>query len=425
MIQRTDAPVAAATPTRARPPWRAAFSSLQQYPGFRLLWLSTLFISGGNRIQQVTIGWLAYQMTESALQVGAVTGLRALPLLFGPMAGVLADRVERRKMLLANHAYLSIVSVGFAILVLLDIHQVWHLYAFTLLTGVSWSLSHPVRQALVANSVPREALMNAVALNSMAFNSSRILGPAIGGGLIALAGPGVNFLVQGLVFALVFVVILPFRPLYASDPSRAARSSALSSLRDGFRYVVKDHVLMAAMSATLLSTLFITSFTMALMPVYAAEVVGTGPGGLGLLFTAMGVGGLSGALLVAAMGNIRRTGVVALGAMALAGFAIIIFSQVTMLWLAMGVLGVVGVFQVLALTSNNTIVQLTTPDELRGRVLGIYMLDMGMIPLGALMAGTLAEFLGAPTALLVGGAMALALAGLVMVVAPKYRALRM
>ena len=154
-------------------------------------------------------------------------------------------------------------------------------------------------------------------------------------------------------------------------------------------------------------------------------MVGTGPGGLGLLFTAMGVGGLLGALFVAAMGNIRRKGVVALGAMALAGFGVIIFSQVTVLWLAMGVLGVVGVFQVLALTSNNTIVQLTTPDELRGRVLGIYMLDMGMIPLGALMAGALAEFWGAPTAVFVGGATALALAGLVTVVAPKYRALRM
>ena len=423
MTQRTDAPVASVAPPRHRASWRQTFSSLR-YPGFRLLWTSTLLISGGNRIQQITIGWLAYNITGSALHVGAVTGLRAMPLLFGPLIGVVIDRVDRRRLLLICHAYLAVISVGFAVLILLDLHRMWHLYAFTLLTGVVWSFTHPVRQALVANAVPREALMNAVALNSMAFNASRVLGPAIGGALIALVGPGYNFLIQGLAFALVFLVIIPFRPIQASDFSRNVRASVLSNLWQGFRHVAHDPILLAAISATVISTLFLTSFVVSLMPVYAAEVVKTGPGGLGLLYTAIGAGGLVGTMFVASMGNIQRKGVTVLVAVTALAAGVIIFSQVSVFWLALGLLMGIGFFQMIHMTTNNTIVQLTTPDELRGRVLGIYMMDMGMIPLGGLMGGLLAQLFSAPTALLLGGATGMFFIALTALSVPKYRALR-
>ena len=149
-------------------------------------------MSSGTWIQQVTLGWLAYEMTGSPVQVSIVLGLRALPMLGAPIAGVVADKFDRRIVLLLDQSYLALLAIVFAVILQWGVVQVWHLHAFSFLTGAGWALNNPLRQSLVANSVPRDRLMNAIALNSMAFNSMRMVGPGIAGGMIALLGPEVK-----------------------------------------------------------------------------------------------------------------------------------------------------------------------------------------------------------------------------------------
>ena len=145
-------------------------------------------MSGGTWIQQITLGWLAFEMTNSPLQVSVVLGLRALPMLAAPVAGVIADIFDRRKFLLFDQTYLALLAFGFSLIILFELEEIWHLYVFSFLTGAGWGMMNPLRQTLVANSVPRSALTNAIALNSMAFNSMRMIGPGIAGIMIAMFG---------------------------------------------------------------------------------------------------------------------------------------------------------------------------------------------------------------------------------------------
>src|SRR5687767_13321984 len=193
------------------------FSSLR-HPHFRRLWFTTLVNAGSNWLQQVTLGWLAYDTTDSALVAGLTFGLRALPsLVIGPIGGVLGDRFERKRGLQINSGYMMVLSLLFALLLAFGEVQTWHILLYTLLQGTGQALVQPVRQALVSNTVPREDLMNAIALNSLANTSMRVVGPAVAGGLIALSGPAVNFGIQSLAYVFVFVMILPLKAPYTSD----------------------------------------------------------------------------------------------------------------------------------------------------------------------------------------------------------------
>ena len=159
-----DEPSQTATtqPPKPRSAWAHTFDAMQ-YPDFRLLWFATVFIAGGVWLQQVTLGWLAYDLTKDPLQVGIILGVRSAPLLLAPLTGTLADRLDRRKMLLVDQSFVAALVLGFSVVLFLGMQQVWHLYVFAALFGMLWSINNPVRQTLVATSVPREALMNGVA----------------------------------------------------------------------------------------------------------------------------------------------------------------------------------------------------------------------------------------------------------------------
>ena len=406
--------------------WAQTFEALH-YRNYRLLWTSTLLISGGNWLQQVTLGWLAYELTRSPLQVGIIMGLRTLPLLLSPLAGVLADRFERRKILLIDQAFLVVLALAFATLLLLKREEAWHLYVFATLVGFAWAMNNPVRQALVANSVPRSSLMNAVALNSVAFNSMRTIGPAIGGFFIVFLGPGANFLLQAALYVLVFVMMVPYRPAYATADHRDARgTSMVRSLREGFSYVAHEPTTLVITLVTLLMTLTMMSFVMNQLPVYAAEILGAGEGGVyGLLLMSMGIGGLAGTLLMARFGSFERKGLLVILAVVGSGLAILVLSQVSVLWQAMVVLVVQQAFIMVVMTTNNTIIQTITPDEIRGRVIGVYMMEIGMMPLGGVTAGAIASRYGVDTAFMVGATAGLVGIGLFGALVPKFRHLRL
>ena len=405
--------------------WAGTFSALR-YRNFRLLWFGTLCMSSGTWIQQVTLGWLAYEMTGSPVQVSIVLGLRALPMLGAPIAGVIADKFDRRIVLLLDQSYLALLAIVFAVLLQLGFVQIWHLHAFSFFTGVGWALNNPLRQTLVGNSVPRDRLMNAIALNSMAFNSMRMIGPGIAGGMIALLGPEVNFLLQAIVYAAVVLLVLPFRAEYAEGREGRKQQSPLADLKEGLRYVLREPILRYAIMLSIVPTLTMMAFIQTQMPVFVAEDLGDSEGALlGMMYVGMGVGGFIGSALVARFHAVQHKGRLSLIGVAGAGVAVLALSQTDVWWVAWSILVVQQLFFIMVMTTNNSILQTVTPDYMRGRVMGIYMVDIGLQPLGGVAAGFIAAGYGVSVAWLIGGSVGMVLVILITVFAPSFRRLRL
>ncbi len=411
-------------PRRARG-WSGTFSALR-YRNYRLLWFGTIFMSSGTWIQQVTLGWLAYEMTGSPVQVSIVLGLRALPMLAAPIAGVIADKFDRRIVLLLDQAYMALLAAIFTVVLQVGVVQVWHLHVFSFLSGIGWALNNPLRQSLVANSVPRDRLMNAIALNSMAFNSMRMIGPGIAGGMIALLGAEVNFLLQAVMYGVVVLLVLPFRAEYAEGREGRKEQSPLADLKEGLRYVMREPVLRYAILLSVVPTLTMMAFIQTQMPVFVAEDLGDSEGALlGFMYVGMGVGGFVGAVLVARFHAVQHKGRLSLLGVAGAGLAVVALSQTDLWWVAWGILVVQQLFFIMVMTTNNSILQTVTPDYMRGRVMGIYMVDIGLQPFGGVVAGFIAASLGVSVAWLMGGSVGLVLVILITVAAPSFRRLRL
>jgi MFS family permease len=413
-----------AAPVPIRSGWAGTFHSLS-YRNYRLLWVTSLMVSGGVWLQQVTLGWLAYQMTESALQVGGILGVRSAPLILAPITGVLVDRFDRRKLLMVAQVLVTTLVFGFSLLLFLGAERVWHLYTFALCFGLIWAVNNPVRQTLVANSVPREALMNATALSAVAFNSMRTIGPGIGGVLIVLVGPALNFFIQGLLFLSVVLLLIPYRAEYGTGNATANRqTSAIRNLLEGFQYVLghRPTLLVVMMSFVFTITLLGSIFNM--LPVYVAEVLENDRGdALGLLMTALGAGGVVGTILMARFSQYRRKGIQALGSFIGAAISVIVLAQVNTFWAAAAILALYQVFSQGVMTTNMTMVQSMTPDHLRGRVIGLYQMEIGLMPIGGIITGAIATQWGIATAFFVGGAFGLLVSILIAVFSPSVRRL--
>ncbi len=384
------------------------FSSLRHLD-YRYLWTGTLMMSAGQWIQQVTLGWLVYELTGSSVLLGALNGLRALPfLVIGPLAGVAADRMDRQRLMLRTQYVLIVTALLMGGLVASGFLQVWHIFLFTLITGIGWSFSEPVRQSLIPSVVPKADLVNAIALNSAGFNLMKIIGPALGGVIIALFGAAGNFFVQSAAYVGVLVMIYLMH--VPPTPEKARRSSALANLKEGFAYIWSTPAVLALMILAYVPRVFAVPYQ-TLMPVFQKDVLRVGPEGLGMLMAAPGVGAVLAVLVLASVANrFRRQGLLLVGSIVVLGLFLILFSRTTSFPLALVVLIVVGAFQMLFLASTNTMLQLIVPDELRGRVMSLYMLDRGLMPAGALFAGVVAHFIGAPSTVAMMGALVIVLA---------------
>lgn len=379
-------------------------------------------MSAGQWVQQVTLGWLLYDLTGNSMLLGALNGLRALPFLVtGPLAGVAADRMDRRRLLLRTQWILIITALLMGALVASPFLHVWHIFLFTLITGVAWTITEPVRMSMIPSVVPKENLANAVALNSGGFNLMKVIGPALGGALIAWFGPAENFYVQAIaysgVLAMVYWMHIP--PHHA----KSKRRSALVNLKEGFAYVWSTPAVLALMTLAYVPRIFAVPYQ-TLMPVFQKDVLQTGPEGLGLLMAAPGVGAVIAVLTLASLGSrIQRQGLLLVGSIVVLGALLVIFSQITWFPLALFMLVLVGIFQMFFLASTATMLQMIVPDELRGRVLSLYMLDRGFMPLGALFAGTTAHFIGAPLTVALMGAIVIILTVIVAWLVPAIRTL--
>jgi MFS family permease len=397
------------------------FSSLRHL-NFRYLCAGTFMMSAGQWIQQVTLGWLVYELTGSSMLLGVLNGLRALPFLVtGPMAGVAADRMDRKKLLLRTQWVLIVTAGVMGVMVASPLLNVWHIFVFTLITGIAWTFSEPVRQSMIPSVVAKADLANAIALNSGGFNLMKIIGPALGGVLIAVFGAAGNFFVQAVAYAGVLVMIYWMQ--VPSTVTEARRSSALSNLKEGFAYVWSTPAVLALMTLAYVPRIFAVPYQ-ALMPVFQKDVLGVGPEGLGLLMAAPGLGAVLAVLILASSGNrLQRQGLFLVGTVIVLGLFLILFSQITSFPLALISLVAVGIFQMLFLASTSTLLQLIVPDQLRGRVMSLYMLDRGFMPAGALFAGVAAHFIGAPLTVGTMGAVVIILALLVAWWVPAIRTL--
>jgi MFS family permease len=379
-------------------------------------------MSAGQWIQQVTLGWLLYDLTGNSMLLGALNGLRALPFLItGPLAGVAADRMDRRKLLLQTQSVLIITAVLMGVLVASPFLHVWHIFVFTLITGVAWTITEPVRMSMIPAVVPKKDLANAVALNSGGFNLMKVIGPALGGGLIAWFGAAENFFLQAIAYTGVLVMIYWMH--IPAQKIESKRKSAMANLKEGFAYVWSTPAVLALMTLAYVPRIFAVPYQI-LMPVFQKDVLQIGPEGLGLLMAAPGVGAVIAVLTLASFGSrVKRQGLLLVGSIIVLGGFLVLFSQITWFPLALVLLVVVGVFQMLFLASTATILQMMVPDELRGRVLSLYMLDRGFMPLGALFAGTAAHFIGAPLTVAVMGAIVILLTLIVAWLVPAIRTL--
>ncbi|ABF41381.1 major facilitator superfamily (MFS) transporter [Candidatus Koribacter versatilis Ellin345] len=369
---------------------------------FQLFFAGQLISLIGTWMDNVAEAWLIYRLTGSSLKLGTVGFCSQIPVfLFAPLGGIVADRYNRHKIIIATQATSMVLAGILAILTLTHRVQVWHVFLLAALMGVVNAFDIPARQAFLSDMVGRENLMNAIALNSSMFNGARIVGPAVAGILVASIGEGWCFGANSLSYIAVITGLLMMK---LNLPVRiASGKSPLQDIVEGFQFVKE-----AAPIRTLLLLLGLVSLVgmpySVLMPIFADHILHGGARGLGILMGATGVGALGGALTLALKNGLK--GISRIISYCAFGFgtSLILFSFSRWFWLSAALLIPVGYSMMVQMASSNTLLQSMTPDRLRGRVLAVYsMMFMGMAPFGALFAGAIAERIGAPWTVAVGG----------------------
>ncbi len=371
---------------------------------YRLLWMGQLSTSLGQWMDQTSRSWLIYQLTDSPLQLGLVSAIRGAPLLFfGVIAGVVADRYGRKAQLIIAQVVNAILNAVLATLVLTGRIEVWHVYVTGFLAGTVQAFQQPARQALINDLVGEKHLMNAVALNSAALNLSRSVGPAICGVIIEAFGVDISYYIQAVMYAFATIwtgqIHLPAR---AAGYFESVNQSMFASAKEGFAYIAKNKTILALMVLALAPILLGMPYT-SLMPVFAIDVLGGDAETQGLLLTMVGIGAVIGALTIASLGRQQGNGRLMISGAAGFGLSLVAFSQSKVLGMAMTFTFLAGLSNSGYTSQNQTMIQMLTPAKLRGRVLGVYFLNRGLMPLGSLLAGALASGLGGPWAVTIMG----------------------
>jgi len=371
-----------------------------RHRNYRLFFGGQLVSVTGSWMQNMALSWLTYHLTNSAFLLGLISTIGSLPmLLFAIPGGVLADRLQKRRILLFTQSAAMVLAFVLAALTGFKWIRVWQIAMLAGLSGTVLAAGMPARQAFVIEMVERKDLMNAIALNSSIFNGARVIGPALAGILVASVGAAWCFFINGVSFVAVLVGLLLMR--FAPRPPRERKTSALADAVGGLRYLRSNRTVLRLAGLLAVFSVFGWSYAV-LMPIFAREVFHMGPQGLGYLMTATGIGALAGALTVASLSGypIRR---LLFGGAFLLAAALIGFSFSRVFGLSVVLLALAGFGGVVFMSTANTTFQTSVPDEVRGRTMGVWgLVFAGTAPLGSLQAGTLAQYLGAPKAVLIG-----------------------
>jgi len=398
---------------------RSTFAALR-YPNYRLWFLGQLVSLVGTWTQSTAQGYLVFELTKSPAYLGYVGFAAGIPSwLFTLYAGVVADRMPRRNLLVLTQTSMMILALGLAALTFAKLVQPWHILVFAFFLGIANAFDAPARQSFVLEMVSRQDMTNAIALNSTMFNTATAIGPAVGGLMYAALGPAWCFTINSISFLAVIAALLLMR--LEPTVSTTLRESTLQGVAAGFSYLRKNQIARALIANMAVVSLFGISFV-ALMPAWAVEVLGGDATTNGFLQSARGIGAIIGALMIASMSAYSIQGrMITLGSFAMPLF---LLAFTAMRWLPLSLLTLVGIgwgFLVLA-NSSNALLQSQVPDELRGRVMSIYMLSfLGLMPVGALLAGSVAEWIGEPITVAIGATILLVFAGLMWLRVPELR----
>ena len=383
-------------------------------------WIGLLISAAGSWMQSLALGWLVYDLTNSKIMLGAVTAAGTIPVFLITLhAGVIADRFNKRRIVIVTQTLLTVQASILAAIALTHVIQVWHILALASFAGLVNAFDMPARQAMTIELVGKDDLLSAVSLNSSAFNLSRIIGPAIAGVILAISNAGVCFLVNAISFLAIIFMLLVIRPA-ASRPS-GADESMVAQIREGLGYIRGNRLVLDMIVMTGVGGLFAFQYA-TLMPALARDVLHGGPGTLGALVSSAGAGALAAAVSVAALGHLFKQGrIVILGSLILpVGMAALALSR--NFHLSLGCMVVTGFGMMLFLAVSNSLIQIMPPEHLRGRVLSVRTLVfIGFAPIGALLAGTLAQFAGVRAAILMGALVFLATSIFVILFSPALR----
>lgn len=373
---------------------------------FRLFWSGQLVSLIGTWMQSVGQSWLVLELTDSPFKLGIVGTLQFAPMLFlSFVAGVIADRVLKRRLIVATQSALMLQAFSLGALVWTGHVQYWHVALLASLYGVANTLDMPARQSFIADLVGKGDLMNAIALNSAMFNGARILGPAAAGLLIARYGVAIAFFLNGVSFLAVIIALLAIRTEGLPRPSSG--STIFGEIAEGVRYAVSTPLIALVLSLLLSVSLFVINYNV-LVPLIAREVLHEGAHGFGFLMAALGAGAVAGALMLALLGGGRPPLGVLVGSALVVSGTTVSLALVRHFWLAVFVLVVIGFSQILFTASCNTTLQLSVLDGVRGRMMSFYaFVFAGVTPIGSFLIGSISETLGVPAACAVGGGLGL------------------
>lgn len=373
---------------------------------FRFLWTGQILGASAMWMEQVARNWLTWEMTGSALQLGAVNFVRAIPSVFaGLFAGVMADRFSKKRLILFAQTWSMSVYMVMAGVVLNGNLELWHLYVSTMALSLGMSIREPVRAAYAPALVPPEHIIGAMSLNATAMNGSRVFWPAVTGLLIASINPGYAYLLAVLFYVLLQASTLTIRNADIPEVS-AKRGSMGGDMVEGFRFVFGHRVLLGLLLTRFGPVTVATGFQV-IIPVFAVEILGMGAGAYGLLLSAEGLGAILGGFTIASRRKIEHPGLLALLAGTMLGFLLMLGYVMTTFWGLWFLLLFIGVAQVSFNSANNAAMFSETPAYMRGRMVGVRNQTRALVPVSHLGSGALAQVAGAPLVFAALGALTL------------------
>jgi MFS family permease len=402
----------------------ARLSAMHQFAalrhrGFRLLWIATLLSATARWADMVVVGWLTLELTDSALMVGVVAASKMAGYVAAPFTGVLADRMDRRLLLVIAAVVNLTVAAGMMLLFVLGVLALWHVIALALVSSLTWAVDNPTRQAFVPDLVPPEYLTNAIALNAVANEITVVVGPALGGVLIPALGMGGAYALITAIYVLDVVVLLLLKD--AKHAVRGVPESPVKSLIGGLKYVWSNQIVLVLLLIAGLMNLLAAPYRYAFLPVFSRYILDAGPTGYGLLTAMAGVGALVAGVWLVSLGNYNRKGTLLVWGCFAWPAALLLFAASTSYALSLVLVFVAGLTQAIVWTVIATLILGKTAPQMRGRVMGLRTGVVFALPIGNLIAGAIAERFGAPIAQAAYAAAAIVLMLAIVVLVPSVR----
>jgi len=374
------------------------FRSLR-HRDYRLLWVNHLVVFSGYWILVMAQGWLVLQLTDSAFWVGMIAFIVGIPALFlSPFGGLYADRFDRRKLMLFGHGMSALLIFLLAALISTGVIAIWHIAAISVFIGIVWALTDPASMAIIPSLVTPDDLMNAMAMNSLAWQISRFIGPAIAGVLMGLVAIGGTFYGAGI--ASVVACLLLFR-MRSPATVTTRRTSIGKDIKEGLSYIKSNKVALMLILLMAVVALFALPYVW-LMPVFARDVLGVGEAGYSQLMMAVGAGGLGGALTAAKLGDFKHKGWLLIGSALTFTVTLILFAMSRSLLLSLVLSVIIGGANGLFGAVTNALLLSIIPDEFRGRVMGLFLISWQLPSIGSLMLGAATDWVGLPVAVIAG-----------------------